>query len=77
MNKRQSKKQKRLEAVRLLEKMREYECAALIKERDGSWSMVILRDVSVTMEQWRPEPHAVLYVNATIEGSVADVVTGV
>lgn len=76
MNKRIRKKQRKMDAVRLLEKMRMYECAVLI--RDGKKrGIVIMEGASITFEECRPEPWAVLYKNARIEGAVVGLEIGV
>ena len=79
MNKRQTKKQRRLKAVRLLEEMNQHECAFLYPGREGKILMV-LRSASVTINRHISDPYMVepwvlasmAYETVTIEGEVSD-----
>lgn len=74
MNKRKSKKQKRPEAVRLLERMHKYECAVLMPDGNGK-AIVILGGARITVEHNVPEPYAYpcMLRRAMIEGNVVGI----
>lgn len=68
MNKRQAKKQRRLEAVRLLEEMNQHECAVLFRDRNsGGNIMMVINGAEITLECFRPSPYGVEYRDVRID----------
>lgn len=69
MNKRQSKKQRRLSNIRILEEMNQHRCAVLIKDLAGA-SLIVLDNPNLEVVREDYEPSAVVTETIRIEGSV-------